>query len=84
MAQDKPSTVILSLPENNSVLTIGNNVKEVVELPSSKSDKMTPLEKLRSRMAPLLLYVVSTAQFLDVGKKLFFASFPLFTCSQPW
>jgi hypothetical protein len=79
MAQEKPSAVILSLPENDSVLTISNNVKEVDELPSSNPDKMTRLEKLQARMAPLLLYVVSTAQFLDVGKQLFFP--PLALCS---
>ena len=29
--------------------------------------KVSDIEKLRQKMSPLLLYVVSTAQFLDIG-----------------
>jgi len=77
MAHSKPSTVVLSLPDNESTTTIANTIKEVVLPSTSETDKTNTLDKLRTKMTPLLLYVVSTAQFLDVGKfKLGFARWP--------
>ncbi|GJJ76933.1 hypothetical protein EMPS_09292 [Entomortierella parvispora] len=66
MSQPKPSTVVLSFSENESTTTIANTITDVVPPSSATADKATTLDKLRTNLTPLLLYVVSTAQFLDV------------------
>jgi len=89
---DKHAAVVVPLSEeSNATLSSDNNVldnmKQEVDIPesviSNGTDRsiydpspISKLEKVRTRMTPLLLYVVSTAQFLDIGKHP--VTFPVF------
>ena len=50
-------------------LNLTKPVDDLTQLPTVKNE--TLIDKLRRYMTPLLLYVVSIAQFLDIGKLLF-------------
>lgn len=69
---DKSTVAVVPLSkESNPTPSSDNNVKQ--EDISDKSihdpSPVSKLDKMRARMTPLLLYVVSTAQFLDIGKQ---------------
>ena len=47
--------------------TIHIDMSRETTIAESVSTKLSGLEGLREKMSPMLLYVVSTAQFLDIG-----------------
>jgi len=62
------STVVVVVAIPTPTLEIkGTDVSSETTVPSLSS-KAIDRENLRQKLQPLLLYVVSTAQFLDVGR----------------
>ncbi|KAF9345996.1 hypothetical protein BGX34_004295, partial [Mortierella sp. NVP85] len=56
-----PSSTVIPIP-----LPAKDMSRETTLSPSSPSKQATGLDGIRQKLQPLLLYVVSTAQFLDI------------------
>ena len=60
-----PTTTLQIADKTNE--TSNNTMSDV------PTKELVGMERLRLKLKPLLLYVVSTAQFLDIGKRSFYA-----------